>query len=67
MSDRPRKGEHRFHIAFANSADIAHCTYVMAKADVIAPPKKDLVSGLRMRDCRKGRLRGTKTRPRRRR
>ena len=24
VSDRPRKGEHRFHIAFANSAGIAH-------------------------------------------
>ncbi|HEX4171020.1 MAG TPA: hypothetical protein VHY82_00920 [Acetobacteraceae bacterium] len=31
MSDRPRKGEHRFHIAFADSARIAHCTGVMAK------------------------------------
>src|SRR5215469_9401257 len=31
VSDRPRKGEHRFHIAFANSARIAHCTGVMAK------------------------------------
>jgi hypothetical protein len=31
VSDRPRKGEHRFHIAFANSAGIAHCTCVMAK------------------------------------
>src|SRR5438105_253965 len=25
VSDRPRKGEHRFHIAFANSAIVAHC------------------------------------------
>jgi nicotinic acid mononucleotide adenylyltransferase len=31
VSDRPRKGEHRFHIAFANSGGIAHCTGVMAK------------------------------------
>src|SRR5437762_6665244 len=31
VSDRPRKGEHRFHIAFANAAGIAHCTCVMAK------------------------------------
>jgi len=31
VSDRPRKGEHRFHIAFANSAGTAHCTGVMAK------------------------------------
>src|SRR5437870_10420068 len=31
VSDRPRKGEHRFHIAIANSAGIAPCTCVMAK------------------------------------
>ena len=31
VSDRPRRGEHRFHIAFANSAGIAHCTCVLAK------------------------------------
>src|ERR1700757_2922802 len=31
VSDRPRKGEHRFHIAFASSARIAHCTGLMAK------------------------------------
>ena len=31
VSDRPRKGEHRFHIAFANATGIAHCTGVMAK------------------------------------
>src|SRR6202790_5245214 len=31
VSDRPRKGEHRFPIAFANSAGIANCTGVMAK------------------------------------
>src|SRR5580658_2490277 len=31
VSDRPRKGEHRFHIASANAAQIAHCTGVMAK------------------------------------
>src|SRR5438093_6627895 len=28
VSDRPRRGEHRFHIAFANSAGIAHATGV---------------------------------------
>src|SRR5829696_1960035 len=26
VSDRPRQGEHRFHIASANAAGIAHCT-----------------------------------------
>ena len=31
VSDRPRKGEHRFHIAFANAAGVAHCTGVLAK------------------------------------
>jgi Cytidylyltransferase-like len=31
VSDRPRKGEHRFHIAFANATGITHCTGVMAK------------------------------------
>src|ERR1700756_1121740 len=31
VSDRPRRGEHRFHIAFGNAAQIAHCTCVMAK------------------------------------
>src|SRR5215468_4973935 len=31
VSDRPRKGEHRFHIALADSTRIAHCTGVMAK------------------------------------
>src|ERR1043165_1946406 len=30
VSDHPRKGQHRFHIACANSAGIAHCTGVMA-------------------------------------
>src|SRR5215470_811416 len=29
VSDRPRRGEHRFYIAFANAAGIAHCTCVM--------------------------------------
>src|ERR1700735_1426746 len=31
VSDRPRRGEHRFHIAFANAAGVAHCTCVLAK------------------------------------
>ena len=31
VSDRPRRGEHRFHIAAATSAGIEHCTCVMAK------------------------------------
>jgi nicotinic acid mononucleotide adenylyltransferase len=45
VSDRPRKGEHRFHIAFANSARIAHCTGVMAKGRRDRAAEEDIVSG----------------------
>jgi nicotinic acid mononucleotide adenylyltransferase len=44
VSDRPRKGEHRFHIAFANSAIVAHCTGVMAKGRRDRAAEEDLVS-----------------------
>src|ERR1700681_1024676 len=44
VSDRPHKGEHRFHIAFANSAGIAHCTGVMAKGRRDRAAEEDLVS-----------------------
>jgi hypothetical protein len=44
VSDRPRKGEHRFHIAFANSACIAHCTGVLAKGRRDRAAEEDLVS-----------------------
>jgi hypothetical protein len=44
VSDRPRKGEHRFHIAFANAAGIAHCTGVLAKARRDRAAEEDLVS-----------------------
>src|SRR5271165_5864497 len=44
VSDRPRKGEHRFHIAFANAAGIAHCTCVMAKGWRDRAAEEDLVS-----------------------
>jgi hypothetical protein len=44
VSDRPRKGEHRFHIAFANSAGIAHCAGVMAKGRRDRAAEEDLVS-----------------------
>lgn len=30
-SDRPRRGEHRFHVACASDAGVAHCTVVLAK------------------------------------
>jgi hypothetical protein len=44
VSDRPRKGEHRFHIAFANSAIVAHCTCVLAKGRRDRAAEEDLVS-----------------------
>jgi nicotinic acid mononucleotide adenylyltransferase len=44
VSDRPRKGEHRFHIAFAASAGIAHCTGVMAKGRRDRAGEEDLVA-----------------------
>jgi Cytidylyltransferase-like len=45
VSDRPRKGEHRFHIAFASSARVAHCTGVLAKGRRDRAAEEDLVSG----------------------
>jgi hypothetical protein len=44
VSDRPRKGEHRFHIAIDSSAGIAHCTGVMAKGRRDRAAEEDLVS-----------------------
>ena len=44
VSDRPRKGEHRFHIAVADSARIAHCAGVMAKGRRDRAAEEDLVS-----------------------
>jgi hypothetical protein len=44
VSDRPRRGEHRFHIAFANSAGIAHCTGVLGKGRRDRAGEEDLVS-----------------------
>ena len=44
VSDYPRKGEHRLHIAFANSAGIAHCTGVLAKGRRDRAAEEDLVS-----------------------
>jgi Cytidylyltransferase-like len=44
VSDRPRKGEHRFHIAFAEAARIAHCTGVMAKGRRDRAAEEDVVS-----------------------
>jgi nicotinic acid mononucleotide adenylyltransferase len=44
VSDRPRRGEHRFHIAFADSARTAHCTGVLAKGRRDRAAEEDLVS-----------------------
>ncbi|MBV8753463.1 MAG: hypothetical protein JO328_11460 [Hyphomicrobiales bacterium] len=44
VSDRPRQGEHRFHIAFADSARIGHCTGVMAKGRRDRAAEEDVVS-----------------------
>jgi hypothetical protein len=44
VSDRPRRGEHRFHIACANSAGVAQCTGVLAKGRRDRGAEEDLVS-----------------------
>src|SRR5215469_16017810 len=53
VSDRPRRGEHRFHIAFANATGLnstgpnsigAHCTCVLAKGRRDRAAEEDLVS-----------------------
>ena len=44
VSDRPRKGEHRFHIAVANAVGIALCTGVMAKGRRDRGAEEDLVA-----------------------
>ncbi len=44
VSDRPRRGEHRFHIAFANAAGVAHCTGVLTKGRRDRAAEEDLVS-----------------------
>ena len=44
VSDRPRRGEHRFHIASASASGIAHCTAVLAKGRRDRAAEEDLVS-----------------------
>jgi hypothetical protein len=44
VSDRPRKGEHRFHIAFVNSAGTERCTGVLTKGRRDRAAEEDLVS-----------------------
>jgi nicotinic acid mononucleotide adenylyltransferase len=44
VSDRPRRGEHRFHIACADSAGVTRCTGVLAKGRRDRAAEEDLVS-----------------------
>lgn len=44
VSDRPRRGEHRFHVAVADAAGIAHCTGVLAKGRRDRAAEEDLVA-----------------------
>jgi nicotinamide mononucleotide (NMN) deamidase PncC len=44
VSDRPRRGEHRFHIAFADARGIAHCSGVLAKGRRDRAAEEDLVA-----------------------
>ncbi|MBV8779403.1 MAG: hypothetical protein JO258_19590 [Alphaproteobacteria bacterium] len=44
VSDRPRRGEHRFHAAFANTAAVGHCTAVLAKGRRDRAAEEDLVA-----------------------
>src|SRR5262245_29703020 len=44
VSDRPRRGEHKFHIAFANSGRIAHCAGILGKGRRDRAAEEDLVS-----------------------
>ncbi len=44
VSDRPRRGEHRFHIAFADASGIAHCSGVLAKGRRDRAAEEDLVA-----------------------
>jgi hypothetical protein len=44
VSDRPRRGEHRFHIAIAASAGVTRCSGVLAKGRRDRAAEEDLVS-----------------------
>lgn len=44
VSDRPRRGEHRFHIATAAADRVTHCTGVLAKGRRDRAAEEDLVS-----------------------
>ena len=44
VSDRPRRGEHRFHIAYANQTGTAHCTATLAKGRRDRAAEEDLTA-----------------------
>ncbi|MGE0225739.1 MAG: hypothetical protein AB7F35_24540 [Acetobacteraceae bacterium] len=44
VSDRPRRGEHRFHIACANATGVLHCSAVLAKGRRDRGGEEDLVA-----------------------
>ena len=44
VTDRPRQGEHRCHIAVATGAGTDHCTIVLAKGRRDRPAEEDLVA-----------------------
>lgn len=44
VSDRPRKGEHRFHVAVATATRTAHCTAILAKGRRDRAAEEDLVA-----------------------
>lgn len=44
VSDRPRQGEHRFHLAYASSPHIASCTGVLTKGRRDRAAEENLVS-----------------------
>lgn len=43
-SDRPRRGEHRFHVACADALRVAHCTIVLAKGRRDRAGEEDVVA-----------------------
>ena len=44
VTDRPRQGEHRFHIAVSTEAGTDHCSIVLAKGRRDRPGEEDLVT-----------------------
>jgi nicotinamide mononucleotide (NMN) deamidase PncC len=44
VTDRPRQGEHRFHIAVTTGAGTDHCSIVLAKGRRDRPAEEDLVA-----------------------